>query len=406
MSTALSNVAVFPLNVPEEPKKEERKKDRDNDGLHRRRGIWHTRVNVNGRWRELSLGTRNYNEARKKRQEKVEEFEERQKLPDLATLPFREAAELWLGERLKLVAGGTYKIEKERLTPLVQKLGNLRLIDITPQHLRAYQLVRIEQVSPRTCNLELKVVRQLLKTARLWSRLADDVKPLKENSKGPGRALTQEEESRLFAYAQKSTYLSASFFAGIVAANTTMRGCELKGLRLRDVDLINRTVIILRNSTKTDAGTRLIPLNGAAVWALTRLLERARLLNATEPEHFLFPAFRYKHTKEAKTSGSYYDPTRYMVSWRSGWRTLTSKAGLKGLRFHDLRHHSITKLAEAGVPEQTLMSIAGHVSREMLEHYSHIRLQAKRAAVDALDTFNPPPEEAQEPIGEISPTGN
>jgi hypothetical protein len=30
------------------------------------------------------------------------------------------------------------------------------------------------------------------------------------------------------------------------------------------------------------------------------------------------------------------------------------------------------------------MSIAGHVSREMLEHYSHIRLDAKRQAVEAL----------------------
>jgi integrase len=60
------------------------------------------------------------------------------------------------------------------------------------------------------------------------------------------------------------------------------------------------------------------------------------------------------------------------------------------LRFHDLRHHSITKLAEAGVPEQTLMAIGGHVSKSMLEHYSHIRLMAKRAAVDALDTFKLP----------------
>jgi hypothetical protein len=120
-------------------------------------------------------------------------------------------------------------------------------------------------------------------------------------------------------------------------------------------------------------------------------LERAKLLKATEANHFLFPAFRYKHTKESNVAGSgFYDPTKPMVSWRSGWRTLTQKAGLKGLRFHDLRHHSIKKLAEAGVAEQTLMSIAGHVTKSMLEHYSHIRLTAKRAAVDALDTFNPP----------------
>jgi len=59
------------------------------------------------------------------------------------------------------------------------------------------------------------------------------------------------------------------------------------------------------------------------------------------------------------------------------------EAGLAGLRFHDLRH-PITKLAEAGVPDHTLMAIAGHVNREMLEHYSHIRMQAKRGAVAAL----------------------
>src|SRR6516162_709279 len=103
-------------------------------------------------------------------------------------------------------------------------------------------------------------------------RLADDYKPLKENSQGPGRALLPEEEKRLFECAQTSLYLSAAFFAGIVAANTTMRGCELKGLQLRDVDLINRTVAIKRNSTKTDAGCRLIPLNNASVWAFTKLL--------------------------------------------------------------------------------------------------------------------------------------
>jgi hypothetical protein len=31
------------------------------------------------------------------------------------------------------------------------------------------------------------------------------------------------------------------------------------------------------------------------------------------------------------------------------------------------------------------MAIAGHVSREMLEHYSHIRQERKRRAVESLD---------------------
>ena len=32
-----------------------------------------------------------------------------------------------------------------------------------------------------------------------------------------------------------------------------------------------------------------------------------------------------------------------------------------------------------------LESITGHLSRRMLEHYSHIRIDAKRQALDALD---------------------
>jgi hypothetical protein len=34
--------------------------------------------------------------------------------------------------------------------------------------------------------------------------------------------------------------------------------------------------------------------------------------------------------------------------------------------------------------DQTIMAIAGHVSQKMLAHYSHVRLEAKRTALDAL----------------------
>jgi hypothetical protein len=47
-------------------------------------------------------------------------------------------------------------------------------------------------------------------------------------------------------------------------------------------------------------------------------------------------------------------------------------------------HTAITKLAESAASEQTIMAIAGHVSRRMLEHYSHIRMAAKRTAVEAI----------------------
>jgi integrase len=59
---------------------------------------------------------------------------------------------------------------------------------------------------------------------------------------------------------------------------------------------------------------------------------------------------------------------------------------LGGLRFHDLRHHAITELAESGESEQTILAIADHVDRRMLERYSHIRMEAKRKALEALSS--------------------
>ena len=62
------------------------------------------------------------------------------------------------------------------------------------------------------------------------------------------------------------------------------------------------------------------------------------------------------------------------------------KSPTAGLRFNDLRHHAVTELAESQASDQTIMAIAGHVSTKMLAHYSHIRIEAKRKALDALSS--------------------
>jgi integrase len=68
------------------------------------------------------------------------------------------------------------------------------------------------------------------------------------------------------------------------------------------------------------------------------------------------------------------------------------------LRFHDSRHQAIIELAEGGAADATIESLAGHMSRAMLEHYSHVRMAAKRAALDKLSTgLMKPVVEEQEP---------
>jgi integrase len=139
---------------------------------------------------------------------------------------------------------------------------------------------------------------------------------------------------------------------------------------------MRRVLRIRRTSTKTAAGARTIPINQDALAVLRQLRDLAQRLGGSDTEHFVFPACENGHI----------DPTRPIRSWRTAWRSITRAAGLEGLRFHDLRHHAITELAERSSSDQTIMSIAGHVSREMLDHYSHIRLEAKRKALESLET--------------------
>ena len=359
---------------------------RDRDGLHKRRGIWHFKLKVAGRWREFSTGERSYREARRKRQEAIQAQEEGRLPSGVARAKLSAIAPAWLDERKKLVAHQTWLIDKGRMKPLLRLLGHKRLCEISNDDVRAFQVKRSAEVSARTANLEIKVLRQILKAHRLWARIGDDYRPLPENKEGPGRALTPEEEKVLFETAARRPGWQVAYYAALIASNTTTRACEIRGLRLQDVDLMKRQIRIRRRSTKNNSGVRVIPLNDAAFWAVAKAYERATNLGACAPEHYLFPACPSRKI----------DVTKHQQSWRTAWRNLRNEAALGKLRFHDLRVHSITRMAEAGVPEQTLMAIAGHVSRQMLEHYSRIRQQAKQDAVKAIDSFKPQERDSAE----------
>ena len=77
------------------------------------------------------------------------------------------------------------------------------------------------------------------------------------------------------------------------------------------------------------------------------------------------------------------EPTRPQTSLKTAWRNTRKGAKVEG-RFHDDRHTFVTDLAESVAGDQVIQDLAGHVSRDMVKHYSHIRTEAKRRAVDAL----------------------
>ena len=78
------------------------------------------------------------------------------------------------------------------------------------------------------------------------------------------------------------------------------------------------------------------------------------------------------------------DRSKPLGSWKRAWGTAKKLAGVE-CRMHDLRHSFVSKLAETQTPDATIQALSGHLSRKMLEHYSHVRAEAKCLAVNLLD---------------------
>jgi integrase len=343
--------------------------------LVKRGKTWHTHFFVDGQRFRQSLETSDWREAQKKEKELIARASQGKLAPlslQFSKLTFKEAADKNLAERIAHLAPRSVQTERERLKPLCAVFGSLKVHRITVEMVRTYVADRkAANVANKTINLELGVLRSVMKRAKLWHHFSDEIKPLPVHTQ-IGRAMTLDEKLRLAKTAEMKPKWQNARLAMVLALNTTMRSFEIKALRWYDVDLLASTVTVRRS--KSEAGQRLIPLNKDALSAMRELYRRASAIGGTQPDHYVFPACENEH----------FDPTTPQKSWRSAWRSLRKAAGIGAIRFHDLRHHAITELAESQASDATIMAIAGHVSRQMLEHYSHVRLDLKRKALDGL----------------------
>jgi integrase len=182
-----------------------------------------------------------------------------------ATRRFNEAVDLHITDRIPYVAASTVQTERERAKPLKAFFGSTRVSRISADLVRDYIKHRKQQgMANKTVNLELELIRGVLKRAKCWSRIADEIKPLRVEE-NVGRALEPDEKLRLLKVAASRPEWQVAKCATILALNTTMRKVEIRGLRWRSVDLIGGSLTVQRKTTKTDAGERAIPLNRDAL---------------------------------------------------------------------------------------------------------------------------------------------
>ena len=257
-----------------------------------------------------------------------------------------------------------------RLAVVQKALGNVVLSDLTEERIRAYMRQRqSEDISGRTINMEIGELSRAI--GQTWSLLWPKTRKMEER-KDVGMALSPNQQKALLDGLER---LSTPHLPTLIPVLllTGMRPGEALSLTWGQVDLMDRTIRVGKAKTSNGTG-RTIPINDdlAPILAAHRawFVER---FGEPMPNHHLFPW--------GKPVPS--DPAKHATDITWGWDKLRELAGVH-CRLHDLRHTFATRLAESGASESTMLALMGHMSRAMLERYSHIRMAAKRQAVAGI----------------------
>jgi hypothetical protein len=153
-------------------------------------------------------------------------------------------------------------------------------------------------------------------------------------------------------------------------------------LRWKDVDLRRRTLSVQRgivevngrievSEPKSSKRRRRVELSELAVHAMRE--HRRRLGTSPHPEAWVF----------ADSKGG---PMRKNNFARRSWWPLRKRAGLDGVRFHDLRHTAASLLLSAGVHPKVVQARLGHSTVALtLDVYSHVLGSLQRDAADRID---------------------
>ena len=164
----------------------------------------------------------------------------------------------------------------------------------------------------------------------------------------------------------------------IVAATTGLRGGEIGGLRVKDVDFFRRELHVSQQVSQNNVGptapnsrraSRTVPLTEETLAALnTQLRERPR-----GREETIFAA----------KSGEPYNS----LAIGTQFKNLTKRVGVT-TTFHALRHYYASKLIESGVSVSVVQRVLGHSSpATTLGVYAHLWPGAEDEVRDAVRSF-------------------
>ena len=279
---------------------------------------------------------------------------------------------------------------------LIPALGSISLVALQPQHIQAYYSKAIQSgrkdgkggLSAQTICHDHRVLfealRHAVKQDILIRNVAEAVDPPRPEHKEMS-TLGPESVNKLLDAVRGTHYYDLYY----TAIYTGLRRSELLALRWNHIDVelatlsVVETIHQLRNGEyvvrqpKSKRGRRLISLSPSLAILLRKHkekqeLDRMLLGKPLLPNDLVF----------SNPDGTPLRPN----SITRHFKNLTDSIGLKGVRFHDLRHTHATLMLQQGIHPKIVSERLGHSSIAItLDTYSHILPGLQEAAARKFD---------------------
>ncbi len=299
--------------------------------------------------------------------------------PQAGQILFSDFARGWLASRPDLRPRSVIVYQSLLDQHLIPAFGPLPISDVAPSQVRTWY-ARLVSEKPGAARSAYRLLRAVFNTA-----VHDEIllrSPCRVVNGGTDR--TVERPMLTVAEVQALTDAMPQKLRAAVslAAWGGLRRGEVLALRRKDVNpmcsalRIERAQIELSDGTvqfngpKTDAGVRTVHLPEAAMELINCHLGDAV---PDDPDALLF-------------TGQGGGPMRAHILTTAFTKARTG-CGIPRIRFHDLRHFSLTMAAAAGASTRELMSRGGHSTPAAALRYQHATEDRDRAIADALSAL-------------------
>ena len=257
---------------------------------------------------------------------------------------------------------------------LIPYMGDYLLKDIDTAMLQEYVALRFKKVKPKTVVNELVPVKEMFKHAVKWGYLKFNpaegvVRPRVEKQE---MEILAPEEIKLFLEHVRLKY--RTFF--LTAILTGLRRGELLGLHGEDIDWNHNQIHVRRSlwksqvvSPKTKASVRRVDMTPT----LAQELRQHKFSCSIEDSNFVF----------CNSEGKPHDPDSLV---RRQFLPALKRAGVKRVRFHDLRHTNVALRLEQEQNIKYIQNQLGHASiQTTIDRYGYLLKEVNTEQAMKLD---------------------